>query len=153
MNQTKKKQLLKSLETEIKKAQEMAQKRKKAADEFRSASRSQQGDRLYFEDANHLAQGYLSRLLKFKKEVELAPNIKPEKLKSVSFITLQYRGGGESSFYFTQKSLRLLGLQIVSADSPLGKAIAGKKEGESFSYQVEKEGQKSRFSGKIKKIE
>lgn len=153
MNQVKKEEILTVLNQEIKKAQGIAKKRRETAKEFKSASRSQQGDRRYFEDADLIAQSYLARLLELKEEITSTPNQSPEKVESVSYVAVKHEDGETSSFYFVQRGINLPGLQLVTPESPLGKAVEGKREGVSFSYQIERDGQVFSYSGQIKKIE
>jgi transcription elongation GreA/GreB family factor len=155
MQEARKKEFLKKLNQEIKKARHLAKSRQKAAKEFASASRSQQGDRLYFEDANHMARGYLNRLLSLKKEVtdNQKTQKRPKTVKSVSFVTLEYQDKHKNSFYFTSTGVTLPGLQLITPNSPLGKTIQGKKEGEKFSYQIRRDDQTLSFSGQVIKIE
>lgn len=153
MKPAKKKELLVKLKEEIKKAKQMKIKTKKAARVFKIASRSQQGDKFLYESSHRMVLDYFHRLLDFEKEVRSAPEKKSENVKPVSFVTVNYLGGNEVSFYFAKKGTNLGSLQIVTPNSPLGKSIVGKKEGSHFSYQVEREGKTISFSGLIKKIE
>lgn len=150
----KRKQIIASiLEKKIKEAQTRAGKTLKTAKIFRRASRSQQGDRLYFQNAASLAEDHLIDLIELKKELASASSQPLPVAQPVSFITIEDDNGETSSFYFVQKGVQLPGLPLLTPESPLGKSIYGKKPGEKFSYRVEKENQSVSFSGKIKKIE
>ncbi|MBN1263689.1 MAG: hypothetical protein JW991_05025 [Candidatus Pacebacteria bacterium] len=153
MQKIRKKQILAVTEEALNKAREVAQKRRATAKHFRRASRSQQGDRRYFENVADLAESNLAELLTFKKEIEATDEVKNETVKSVSFVEIQYPDGVCFSFYFTNRSIRLPGLQILTPHSPLGQAIEGKKEGEKFVYEVERDNQHISHTGRIKKIE
>jgi transcription elongation GreA/GreB family factor len=153
MEKTKKKELLDKLDQEIKKAKGLAQKRETAAKRAKSFSRSQQGDRRYFEDADRLAQESLINLLALKNEIEAASNEPAKEAQPVAFITLEHEDNEIDSFYFVNRAAGLSGVQLLTPDSPLGKAILGKRAGEKFSYQIEKEGQTTTYSGQIQKIE
>lgn len=153
MKPAKKKELLTKLRVEIKKAKEMAAKKKKAARVFKVASRSQQGDKLYYENAFYMAQDHLLRLLEFEKEVTSTEEKTPDRVEPISFVTVEYMEGGAASFYFVKTGLRLAETILISPGSPLGQAIEEKKEGESFSYQVETDDRTISRAGKIRKIE
>ncbi len=112
-----------------------------------------QGDRRYFEDADRIAQESLAILIALKKEVEATSEKPANRVQPVSFVTLEHEEGEINRFYLVRKSASLTGVQLLTPDSPLGKAILGKKEGERFSYQVEKEDYKTTYSGRIKKID
>lgn len=153
MKQVRKKELLAKLKEEIEKAEQMKVKTKKAARVFKTASRSQQGDKILYENSHHMALDYFHRLLDFEKEVRSVSEKKPEKVEPVSFVRVNYLDGNEVSFYFAEKGTNLADLQVVTPSSPLGKSIAGKKEGSRFSYQIKREDKTVSFSGLIKKIE
>ncbi len=70
----------------------------------------------------------------------------------MAFIIVK-ENGEETSFYFVKNSATLSGVQLLTPTSPLGEAIEGKKEGEKFSYQIKRDGQKTTYSGQIKKIQ
>ncbi|HUS52206.1 MAG TPA: hypothetical protein VMX77_01925 [Candidatus Bathyarchaeia archaeon] len=152
MNKVKKQALLEKIDQEVKKARAVAQKRAATARRAKSFSRSQQGDRRYFEDADQIAQESLVNLLGLKREIENSLDKPAEEAHPVAFITIQ-EGGETTSFYFVTNSATLEGVQLLTPASPLGKAIDGKKEGDKFSYQIEKDGQKIIYSGQIKMIE
>lgn len=153
MKKGRQQEILKILEKEIKKAERTAQKTLAAAKIFTRASRSQQGDRLYFQNTARLAEDRFIELLALKKEITGVSDEPLKVAKPVSFVTLIYQNGRKQSFYLVNKGIKLSGLQLITPQSPLGKSIAGKKEGESFSYQVGENDQTTIFSGKIEKIE
>lgn len=152
MNKIKKQVFLEKIDQEIKKARAVAQKRAVAARRAKSFSRSQQGDRRYFEDADQIAQESLANLLCLKKEVENSSDKPAKKALPVAFITIQ-EAGETTSFYLVNNSAPLEKIQLLTPNSPLGKAVEGKKEGEKFSYQIEKDNQKTTYSGQIKRVE
>lgn len=153
MNQAKKQILLKILDQEIKKAKAVAQKRRATAKVYARASRSQQGDRRYFENIADLTESDLEELLTFKKELAVASEKSATSVKPVCFVTLEYQDGTTNQFYFVPLSVRLPGLQLITPPSPLGQAIKAKKAGETFSYQIQRENKTLAFSGKVVKIE
>jgi len=73
----------------------------------------------------------------------------PDTVKPVSYVLLDYRGGVEKSLYFVENPVFVPGYNLVSPISPLGKAIAGKTVGNSFSYTIDGKN----YEGKIAKIE
>ena len=152
MKLTRKKEILKVINSEIKKAQITCQKTDKTAKIFKRASRSQQGDRLYFEDAAHLAQERLEQLQALKKEVVVASTQSAPTVKQASFVSIEYDNGDTDSFYFVSQGTTLAGIQLITHQSPLGQSIKGKKKKEKFSYQVKREMELTTFSGVINKI-
>lgn len=153
MKKGRKQEILKILEKEIKKAQETAKKTLITAKIFTRASRSQQGDRLYFQNTARLAEDRLIELLNLKKEITNVPDESLKIAEPISFVTLIYQNGEKQSFYLVNKSPKLTGLQLITPQSPLGKSIAGKKQGENFSYQAGENDETTTYSGKIEKIE
>lgn len=153
METVRKKVILAALEAEIEKAKVLAEQRRETAKHFRGASRSQQGDRRYFENAADLAESALSELLTLKEEIRLAPEATCLTAQPVAFISLKYQDGQTQNFYFVSRSVRLPNLPILTPQSPLGQAILGKKTGDSFFYQIERDGQIINYSGQIIKVE
>ena len=153
MNQIKKKPFLEKLDREIKKARVLAGKTTAAAKRAKAFSRSQQGDRRYFEEAGRMGQESLTNLLALKEEVLASSNQPAKEASPVAFVTLEDEDGEINSFYFLNRSAGLSNLQLLTPASPLGKALLGKKEGDKFSYRIEKEGLITTYSGKIKKVE
>ena len=141
------------LEAEIAKAQIVAQKRRATAKHFRGASRSAQGDRRYFENVADLAEGDLAELSTFKDELLAEPQKETKNVKPICFVELEYEDGETSQFYFVNRGIRLPGLQLLTPNSPLGQSVVGKKQGEEFSYQVERDDENISFSGQVKKID
>ncbi len=152
MNKTRKSELLEKLNQEIERVRVLAEKSATAAKRAKGFSRSMQGDRRYFEEADRITQESLANLMALKKEIEAASEEIVKIAQPVSFINLEDENG-EDYFYLVNRPANLSGIQLLTPDSPLGKAILGKKEGEKFSYQLEREGQTTTFSGRIKKIE
>jgi transcription elongation GreA/GreB family factor len=153
MDRIKKKLFLEKLGQEIKKAKVLTEKTAMAAKRAKSFSRSQQGDRRYFEEADRIGQESLANLLALQEEVLACPDQPAKEASPVAFVTLEDEDGETSSFYFLNRSAGLSNLQLLTPASPLGKAILGKKEGDKFSYQIEKEGLTTTYSGKVKKVE
>jgi transcription elongation GreA/GreB family factor len=152
MNQTRKNELLEKIEQELERFRGLAEKSAAAARRAKGFSRSMQGDRRYFEEADRITQESLANLVALKKEIEAISSETAKTAQPISFITLEDENG-EDNFYLVNRPANFSGIQLLTPDSPLGKAILGKKEGEKFSYQLEREGQTTTFSGKIKKIE
>lgn len=148
-----KKKLLKLLSKEIKKAEKLAEERRETAKNFRSASRSQQGDRRLFETAADLAESKLEELVLFKKELEAASEKTEEKIVPFSFVSLRYEDGRENNFYFVSRRIQIPDVLLVTNQSPLGRAIEGKKIKESFNYQLIKDEKPCSVNGEILQIE
>ncbi|MFC1790247.1 GreA/GreB family elongation factor [Patescibacteria group bacterium] len=153
MEKSKKTILQKTLINEISRTRELAFKRRRTAKFFRGASRSAQGDRKYHENMADLAESAFEDLLAFEKELASFPESASQKAFPGSYITIKYQDGETQEFYFLDRSIRLPGLQILSPSSPLGQAIKGKKAGEGFDYQVERDDRCLSFTGTITKIE
>lgn len=153
MKKEKKKILLDNLNRAIEKTKLTAEKKRATAKHFRGASRSQQGDRRYFENIADLAESNLAELLSLKAEVADSPEKTSQIAKPVCFIKIEEENGQTNQFYYVSQGTSLPNLQLLTPRSPLGQAIKGKKENESFTFQTQKDNQIIKYSGKIKKIE
>ncbi len=153
MNQLRKNQLLEILESEIENARQVAQRKREAAKDFKAASRSQQGDRRMFETTADMAESRLAELLNIRNTIAAAQEIPGQTANPPCYISLDFGHGEKKEFYFVSRGAQLPNLVLITQESPLGQSIIGKKQGEKFTYQIEKTEGKVTFSGKIDKIE
>ena len=147
-----KENLLKLVKTEVKKAEKLALERRETAKNFRSASRSQQGDRRLFETAADLAESKYEELKLFKQELEQAGSQSEKTVVPFSLVIIKYPNGQKSQLYFVTRRVQIPGLLLVTEQSPIGQAIHGKKANDNFSYQITKNNQPSSVTGKIVEI-
>jgi len=131
----------------------MAEKTGQTARIFSRASRSQQGDRLYFEDAARLTRERLTKLRSLKEEITESSDSESKEIRQDSFVSIKYQNGESVSFYFVSQAITLANIQLITSQSPLGKAIEGKKEKEKYSYQIKNGGTTTVFYGQILKVE
>jgi hypothetical protein len=111
------------------------------------------GDKYHSESAAELAKNYLSSLKSLREEITSSPDKTYSVAKPISFIVLGYDNGERTEFYYVKKGALLRGTLFMTPDSPIGKAVYGKKEGDSFSYEIEKGDEKVSYSGRIVNIE
>ncbi len=96
------------------------------------ASPSASGDREHAVNQAAINKGRLEKLKELRDEINTSLSISsPSKVKPPSFVILDYEGG-KKEFYVVQNTVSLHNMNLLSVDSLLGKAILGKKEGESF---------------------
>ncbi len=111
------------------------------------------GDKYHSESAAELAQEFLLNLKRLRDEVENANDEKSATAAPVSYLELSYETGERVKFYLVEKNALLPGILLITSNSPIGKAVKDKKEGDRFSYETEPHGQTKTFTGKIDKIE
>ena len=152
MERTRIEELDERLSAEVIKAEIAAAESKQTANEAShgmATSYSVAGDVEHAKNSALLSLERLSALKKLKKEVDEALNNKaPEIVEPVCFIEISFSDGKKSEFYFVNNSAYISGLDFISPDSILGKAIIGNSIGDSFSYSVGEQ----RFSGVITAI-
>jgi transcription elongation GreA/GreB family factor len=152
MDPIKKQEFLKALEEKVESARTRAQKTLQTAKAWRHASRSQQGDKLYFQNAAKMSEDQYLDLAELKKEIAAAPENPCSAAQPPCFLIIKYQDGTTQEFYFVQSEAKASGLPLLTPFSPLGKGVLGKKEGQNFTYKVERDGEKNSFSGQIQKI-
>jgi transcription elongation GreA/GreB family factor len=162
MNKIKKDEILKYLDRELLKIRESAKVTDEAS-KFTMTGYSQAGDKkslakeylgkYHTTKAAELTEEYLKRLEKLKNEIiKSSDTVKNEAVPETS-IDIKYDDGTTLSFILVDSAISLREYLFISSDSPLGKAVSGKKEGDIFSYTMDQQGQKIDFTGKILKIE
>lgn len=145
MNKIKKQEIQKTLNTEIGRVRESA----KITDEASKSvlmNKLSSADKDRSEAAVELANNYLDRLELLKKEFAKTPEKTPEFVENGSLVEVVYDDGEVAELVLVKNAVSLPGLSFISVDSPLGKAVLGKSEGDNFSYDLEN-GKK--YSGKI----
>ncbi|MBI2103669.1 GreA/GreB family elongation factor [Candidatus Woesebacteria bacterium] len=122
----------------IEKAQKAADRTKEDADELGRAavaSWSIAGERSLAEGQASINAENLERLKKLLKEVEASLGEKDlEVIKPVSYVKVQ-RSREEESFYIVDSPVHLNEVTLISAGSPLGKVLLGRKAGDSVKFQ------------------
>lgn len=152
MTHERKGQLLEFLGLEIKRVKEVARKADEAS-KFILTGPSQSGDRYHSENAAELAKSYLKRLEKLVEEVKSAKEEILKLAQPVCFVEIEYEDKGRLSFVLVENALTTPGQVFISKNSPLGTAVLGKGEQESFSYELTDATDKKVFSGKVVKVE
>lgn len=153
MNKLRKEYLLKLINKEVAKAELAAQATAEAARQLKNASPYQAGDRYRSESSAQVARQYLERLKALRDEIVASPDKIYSKVKPVSFVELVYENGENAEFYYVKNVALLPGIMVISKNSPIGLAIFGKKQWDSFTYEVDSGGEKKSFSGRIIHIE
>ena len=72
----------------------------------------------------------------------------PETASPVSFVSMEYAGGTRKDMYLVGNPIYISGYNLISLESPIGKAIGELKVGDSFLYVMNDEG----HAGKILEI-
>lgn len=130
--------LLNAVSKEVEKAQEFAQKTKDSADEIAKTSAtswSAAGDREHSRGQAIITEENLKRLSSIKDEVKQAVDIaQPESVTPICFVEIQYNDMRKDSFYLVNMPMRVSGMKLVSASSPLGLVLLGKKINDSFQF-------------------
>lgn len=147
-----KEHLLSLLEAEVESAKEYVSKTDEAL-KFTVTGWSQSGDKYHAQVAAQMTRDYLGRIEKLKSEVENAKIRSLDKVEPVSFVEIKYDDGSSLSFTFVTNGVSLTRTLFISKDSALGKAIFGRKVGESFYYELVGGENTRKFSGKIVRID
>lgn len=142
MEREKLKVLLTVLESELAKAKRRMEETVSAANEIaRSAahSPSQSGDREHSRNQAYLAQDSYSNLAVFKQK--LLDSLKsgvPGKVSPICWTEVGLEGAGKRELILVHDVVKLPGVSIVSASSPLGRVLLGKKKGDGFEFESER---------------
>jgi transcription elongation GreA/GreB family factor len=144
--------LLVYLESEVHKARRNAAETDLAS-QFVVTGPSQSGDKYHSVKAAELTEKYLANLLNLKKEIENEPVKAVDAAKPICFVGIAYTDGGILTFTYVNKAVSLTQFLFVSKDSPLGRAILGKKAGDDFSYSLDEGMGNKLFKGTITKLE
>lgn len=149
--------LLEFVDKEIGKLEIIVQRSLLSAQEIAkaaAASPSMSGDREHAVNQAVINEEKLNNLRALREEVlgSLGKQF-PKAAKPACYISVESTDGSRDEYYFLLKSAYLTGYKFISPESPFGQAILGKKEGDQFSYELDREGKKESFSGKIISIE
>ena len=150
MNKVKKQEILKNLDSEINGIKKSATEAAKAAKLFRTAGRSQQGDKRFFEKQSEMVKEHLERVISLRDEIEKSSDKACQTVEKPCFVKIKYQDGRELEFILASSVVGLPEVAFISDSSPLGKAILGKSKGDKFSHQLE-DGRE--FEGKVVKVE
>jgi transcription elongation GreA/GreB family factor len=132
-------EILGAVEKEVAKAERAAENTKQSADEIaRTAahSPSQSGDSVHSSGQAHITQEYLARVVSFKHRLVGAQSETPGTIEAPCFVDLKFADGRETALYLVHDPVTITGFTLVSASSPLGLALIGKKVGSKFAYSV-----------------
>jgi len=149
MNKARTDKLIGLLALEIEKIKESAQKTDEAANMV-TTGLSESGDKYHTQGAADLTKSYLKRLNLLKKELESATKDNSKTAKPPCFLQISFSDGGFTELYLVKNAVSLPSISFISSDSPLGKAVYGKKAGDIFSYSLN---DSNNYSGKIVEIE
>ncbi len=142
-----KKNLLDFLAIEIDKARVSAQKTDEASNFIMT------GDKYHAQKAAELTDQYLKRLEKLRDEIITSGDEIKTKAEPVSCVDIEYKDGARLKFILVNTAVSLTRYLFISIDSPLGKAVLNKKDGDVFSYSLNLGNKESNFSGKVLRIE
>ncbi len=151
MDSQKKKFLLEKINQTLEKASFQAQKSRWAAKRFRGASRSQQGDRRYFENLADIAEESLDNLLELKKQMEKAPETPASRAQPPCYLEIE-SAAGKKSFFYIHELVKVEGLNFLTPASPLGQSVLNHRPGETVTYQISRDGETASFSVKLKMV-
>lgn len=132
-------ELLALLEGEVAKAKKAAENTRKSADEIAKSaahSPSQSGDRTHSQGQADITEAYFKRIIAFEKRIKIALAETPNTIQTPCFVGVKFTDGKESSFYLVEDPIVISGITLVSAVSPLGSALIGKKPGSKFAFRV-----------------
>lgn len=149
MNQVKTGEVLEILNTEIAKIQVNA-KITDDASKQRLTGWSAAGDKYHAQAAADLTKSYLKRLELLKGELEKAPAGTSKIIKPPCFVRIVFTDGEVCDLFLVKNAVSLPNASFISEESPLGKAVLGKVNGDPFSYELN-DGKK--YSGKIIALE
>lgn len=148
-----KENLLKLINLEIGKVKLSTENSNTKASNIREYSLPLIGDKYHAESTVELAQEYYQNLVKLREEINNCSDDVSKLASPVSYVELNYKSGESINFYLVIKGALLPGVLIITSNSPIGKAVRGKKEGDSFSYQIDTGGGKTEHSGVVQKVE
>ena len=111
------------------------------------------GDKYHEEEAANITKKYFENLSKLLDEVKSAPDNSPEIVKPICYVELNYESGERVKLYLVRNYTLVTGALLITSESPIGRAIVGKKQSDNFSYEIVKGESKITYSGKIEIIE
>jgi transcription elongation GreA/GreB family factor len=135
---TKLKKLERVLLDKIERAEKVARKTKKDAQELAHtaiSSHSTAGERNLAEGQAAINEENLLKLKKLLHEINKSLEASAIKVEPISWVEISYKNGETNSFYFVQEPAHLDNITLVSVKSPLGSVLVGKKAGESIKFQ------------------
>lgn len=153
MTKSRKDELLRRINLELGKAEISTEKTSAGVKTFGKYSWSESGDKYHSESAAELAQEFWLNLKKLRDEVENANDEKSISATPVSYLEISYNSSETAKFYLVNKSALLPGILLITPNSPIGKAVIGKKVGDDFSYKIKLPEKSKLYKGKIERIE
>jgi hypothetical protein len=114
------------------------------------SSYSAAGDAEHSRNSANLSIQKAETIKKLKEELERSLNSEsPENVKPVCFISLKFEGGNQKDLYLVENPVFITGFNLISASSPLGESLLGKRMGEQFSYTSGEQ----KYKGNVLEIE
>lgn len=146
-------ELKERVDAEIESAKKSAKENRKSANLIAggmASGYSIAGDLEHARNTALLSEQRFDNLIKLHKELELgAKEATPQSVIPVCFVTIQPRMGEKKEYYFVKNNVYIKELNLITGNSPIGKAIFGKKVGEEYSYVSDD----ASFTGEILEIE
>lgn len=137
------------LDEEIKRAEKSALETRRSANEVSggmAASYSVAGDVEHANNTALLSQSKLTQLKKLKEEVESSlTKDAPKAVEVGCYISVKFQDGSQKDFYLVNNPVYLSRFNLISPDSPIGKAMLNKTRGSSFKYELNDQS----FTGEI----
>jgi transcription elongation GreA/GreB family factor len=149
MNKITKDEILRTLNIEILKIRESARKTDEASKLLTGWSAS--GDKHHQQMAASLTDDYLERLSALKKEISETSDEISKTAQPVSLLKVVYDDAETLEFVLVQNAVSTPRFVFISQNSPLGKAVIDKAEGDAFSYSLGENGKN--YSGRILSLE
>jgi transcription elongation GreA/GreB family factor len=113
-----------------------------------SLSPSMSGDREHAEGQAVINKKLLEKIIKIRDEVDNSLDLQtPDKIKPTCFVLVNL-GDDKKEFFLATNVVSIRKVNLLSADSPLGRAIVGKKVGDNFTLILGK----NTVKGKIVEI-
>ena len=149
MNKIKTDKILKLLDIEIYKIRESAKKTDEAS-KVKLTGWSAAGDKYHALAAADLADSFLKRLEFLKNELQKGFTDNIQVVNPPCYLRIKYDDGQTAELYLVKNAVSLPGISFISVDSPLGKAVLGKKINDVFNYELENG---NKYSGIIIELE
>ena len=122
--------LLKTLEEEIKLSRKRYEENKEMSDKTSKTARgswSASGDREYARGQAMITKKVLDQMVKLRKEIsKVIEDTIPEIVQIPCYVATENKDE-KDRFYLVENIVNLRGISLVSAGSPLGKKLIGKK--------------------------
>lgn len=94
------------------------------------------GDLEHARNTAILSENRIGELRKLKKEIVLIANRLVNTINPPCFVVVKFKSGVTKEFYFVDNPVYISGLNLISPDSPIGRALVNKRVADSFNYSL-----------------